>query len=82
MTERDYDAEEWRVEGDMQAAAVMTLRDVFAAKTVIGLLSGKHHENQLCAVADINRPETSYYDTVAEISYAMADAMLRERMKP
>jgi hypothetical protein len=76
------DDDTWREEGDMQAMAVMTLRDYFAAKAMFGFLSGKHHEDQLCAVANINRTSNSYYYAVAEISYAMADAMLHARMKP
>lgn len=61
--------EEWREEGDMQAMAVMTLRDVFAAFATQGLLA-----------SDCNtQPDSGF---LAHCAYTMADALLRERMKP
>lgn len=58
-------------EGEMQAVAVMTLRDVFAAKAMQGMLAGHFacygHDN--------------YWkrEAIADEAYEMADAMLKER---
>lgn len=49
----------------------MTLRDYFAAKAMQGYLRDEHHDG----------PVVDYGD-VAEIAYAIADAMLAERSKP
>jgi len=62
--------ETWREEGDMQAMAVMTLRDVFAAKAMQGFASD---------------PKAEWSDGTAGMArsaYRWADFMLRERMKP
>jgi len=60
------DNDAWREEGDMQAHAVMTLRDVFAVAAISALISQRAYP----------------WDKLApQYAYSVADAMLRERMR-
>jgi hypothetical protein len=67
-------------EGDMRISEVLTMRDYFAAMAMDAYLSGAHHDAQLGASA--NTSDLSYFDAVAQIAYATADAMLKARVKP
>jgi hypothetical protein len=55
-------------EGDSQAIAVMTLRDVFAASALTGLLGPQ--------------VTSEMFPLISKAAFELADAMLCERMKP
>jgi len=55
----------------------MTLRDYFAAKAMAAYISGAHQDKSICESAAI--VDVDYYESVAQISYAQADAMLKAR---
>lgn len=57
----------------------MTLRDYFAAKAMNGYLANAWQAKELDDTGDSSGEQMRI---VAEISYAMADAMLAARMKP
>lgn len=61
----------WAEEGDMQAHAVMTLRDVFAAHAMNGLLASYAGDRD----AVFNK------SIVAALSYTVADEMLKARAR-
>lgn len=56
----------------------MTLRDYFAAKAMNGYLANAWQAETLDSLGESAAQQMA---TVAEISYAMADAMLKERAK-
>jgi hypothetical protein len=64
-------------DGSSEFAYGMTLRDYFAAKAMVGFLSGRHHEDTICSSA--GSASVSYYDAVAQVAYAQAEAMLKAR---
>ena len=55
----------------------MTLRDYFAAKAMVGILSG----NLMDAFKSGNIPTDIASSAISVISYELADAMLKERAK-
>lgn len=57
----------------------MTLRDYFAAKAMNGYLANPWQAKELDETGDSSGEQMRI---VAEISYAMADAMLAARVKP
>ena len=67
-----FDADDWRDEGNQSAHTALTLRDVFAAEAMNGLLASYAGD----------RNAEFKHGVVAAWSYRLADAMLRERMKP
>ncbi|HGH4406322.1 TPA: hypothetical protein ACJIVJ_000495 [Yersinia enterocolitica] len=54
----------------------MTLRDYFAAKAMNGYLSNAWHAETLDSLGDSSSQQMA---TVAEVSYLMADAMIKAR---
>lgn len=64
--------DDWREEGEHQAQAVLTLRDYFAAKAAAGICASKDEAGELIQHG---------YEWIARESYAIADAMLKERAK-
>ena len=54
----------------------MSLRDYFAAKAMQGYLANPWQAQELDSTGDSSREQMA---TVAEISYVMADAMLKAR---
>ena len=61
-----------------QIADGMTLRDYFAAKAMQGYLANAWQAETLDSLGESSAQQMA---TVAEISYCMADAMLKERAK-
>ena len=64
--------DDWCEEGDMQAVAVMTLRDYFAAKA-LPVLAAHYPAAKL--------HDSTWTDLLARGSYSFADAMLKARQQ-
>lgn len=60
-------------EGEMQAVAVMTLRDVFAVAAMHAILNVTSHG------LHSPRPDISTDDSIALDAYTLSDAMLKAR---
>ena len=65
-------------EGEMQAVAVMTLRDVFAAKAMLGFIAEPLEGVQEACFLNLSERTCN---AIAKSSYAMADAMLKARQQ-
>jgi agmatine/peptidylarginine deiminase len=59
----------------------MSLRDYFAAKALVGWLSGPCQGDVLDEYADDNSAFAEHRAAVAKLAYEYADAMLAERAK-
>ena len=66
-------------EGDSQAIAVMTLRDVFAMKSIPFAVKRREH-NITFDIGDDWKWDDEDFDTIAGHAYELADAMLRAKV--
>lgn len=59
--------------GDEQVCSYegMTLRDYFAAKAMLGIITDPHHDTS----------DMGGYEQIAKYAYSLADAMIQERSK-
>jgi hypothetical protein len=75
------------MDGSLLVQDGMSLRDYFAAKAMVGLLSSEFNnaqaETQFIYHADdgLTWNHSSYPESLAKLSYQLSDAMLAERLK-